>query len=127
MNDNVYTIDEIKKIITPIAKTYGIQKLFLFGSYARGEATPTSDIDFYIVSDSIKNLFVLGGLFADLEEALSKSIDLVTENSMKYNTDTRFFENIQKDRLLIYDDMSLAEDRTTDENPTEYETPIQSM
>ena len=42
----VYSVDEIKKIAVPIAKSYGVDSLSLFGSYARGEATSESDIDF---------------------------------------------------------------------------------
>lgn len=43
--DNVYTIDEIKKNVVPIAKAHDVGRIYLFGSYARGEATPSSDID----------------------------------------------------------------------------------
>ena len=42
------TIEEIKNRIKPIAKTYGIDKISLFGSYAKGEANEESDVDFYI-------------------------------------------------------------------------------
>ena len=42
----VYTIDEIKKIIIPIAKTHGVKSISLFGSYARGEAKENSDFCF---------------------------------------------------------------------------------
>lgn len=48
MSDKIYTIDEIKAIAVPIAKRYGISALYLFGSYARGEATSSSDLDFRI-------------------------------------------------------------------------------
>ena len=40
----LYSIDEIKNRIIPIAKTYGIKSIGLFGSYARGEANDQSDI-----------------------------------------------------------------------------------
>ena len=45
MQKQVYSIDEIRKIVTPIAKQHGVDKVFLFGSYARGDATPASDVD----------------------------------------------------------------------------------
>lgn len=48
MTDKIYSIDEIKKIISPIASRYGVERVFLFGSYARGEATEESDLDFRI-------------------------------------------------------------------------------
>ena len=46
--DKVYTIDEIRAIATPIAKSHGVAALYLFGSYARGDATSESDLDFWI-------------------------------------------------------------------------------
>ena len=39
------SIDEIKSYIIPIVKKYPIQKVILFGSYARGDASDTSDVD----------------------------------------------------------------------------------
>lgn len=45
---SVYTTAEIADKVRPIAKAYGIDKIYLFGSYARGEATEESDIDFYV-------------------------------------------------------------------------------
>lgn len=45
---SVYTTAEIADKVRPIAKAYGIDKVYLFGSYARGEATEESDIDFYV-------------------------------------------------------------------------------
>ena len=38
-----YTIEEIKDKVTPIAQKYGVKRISLFGSYARGEATENSD------------------------------------------------------------------------------------
>ena len=84
MQTQVYSIDEIREIVAPIAKQHGVDKVFLFGSYARGDATPASDV-------------------ADLEDALKKSIDVVTTGSLKYNKDEAFLENLRKDRVLLYE------------------------
>ena len=48
MQTQVYSIDEIREIVAPIAKQHGVDKVFLFGSYARGEADAQSDLDFLI-------------------------------------------------------------------------------
>ena len=45
MSGKIYTIDEIRRIAAPIAARHGVAALYLFGSYARGEATPESDLD----------------------------------------------------------------------------------
>ncbi len=103
MSDHVYSIDEIRDIITPIAKLHGVDKVFLFGSYARGDATASSDVDLCVDAPALRGLFALGGLYADLEDALSKRIDVVTTGSLKYNKDETFLENLRKDRVLLYE------------------------
>ena len=75
MPTQVYSIDEIREIVAPIAKQHGVDKVFLFGSYARGDATPASDVDLCVDAPKLRGLFALGGLYADLEDALKKSID----------------------------------------------------
>ena len=81
----------------------GVDKVFLFGSYARGDATPASDVDLCVDAPKLRGLFALGGLYADLEDALKKSIDVVTTGSLKYNKDEAFLENLRKDRVLLYE------------------------
>lgn len=96
--DKVYTIDEIKEIVVPIAKTHEVGKIYLFGSYARGEATPESDIDLRIEKGKLKGLFALGALYADLEDALSKKLDLLTTGSL----DKKFLKQISGEEVLLY-------------------------
>ena len=54
MCDKIYTIDEIRAIASPIAKSHGVAALYLFGSYARGDATSESDLDFRIEKGQIR-------------------------------------------------------------------------
>ena len=44
----IYAVDEIARIVRPIAQRYGLRAVYLFGSYARGAATEDSDIDLMI-------------------------------------------------------------------------------
>ena len=103
-----YTIEEISRRVSPIAKKYGLSAVFLFGSYARGEATSESDIDLLVDvgGTGINSLFKLGALYNDLEEALGTSIDLVTLDSMEEPTDRRsqlrFREAVNRERKMIY-------------------------
>ena len=78
MTDIVYTLEEIKQIAQPIAQRYRIAALYLFGSYARNEATPQSDIDFRVDRGDLVDLLELGGLFCDLKDAFQKRVDVVT-------------------------------------------------
>jgi predicted nucleotidyltransferase len=95
----VYTLPEIKDIIAPIAKSYGVTKVSVFGSYARGEAIWKSDIDFKVDDGgNIKTLFQLGGLFTDLEEAFRKPVDVVTVDAMS----VEFANAIKGDEVVVY-------------------------
>ena len=102
MSEHIYTTDELKHIVTPIAKFHRLGHVYLFGSYARGDATATSDIDLCIDASSLHGLFSLGGLYADLEGALQKDLDLLTENSLARNKDKSFVENLRRDQVLLY-------------------------
>lgn len=103
----IYTVDEIKQRVEPVAKKYDIEKVYLFGSYARGDATEESDIDLRIDGDQkIRSLIDLSGLFLDFENALQKSIDVVTTDSLRQNINNpltrRFIHTIKKEEELIY-------------------------
>ncbi len=112
MTAKVYTIDEIKDIVTPIAIRHRVTKMYLFGSYARGEADAKSDIDIRIDATNLRTLFALGGLYADLEEALNKSLDLVTTESLRANINDpltrKLIRNIKKDERLIYEELTTS-------------------
>ena len=58
----VYTIDQIKEKIVPVAKQYDLSKIYLFGSYARGEADGKSNIDILLVSDLLSPKTNIGKL-----------------------------------------------------------------
>lgn len=49
----IYTAEEIRRRITPVAVRYRLKAVYLFGSYARGEATDESDIDLLIDTETI--------------------------------------------------------------------------
>ena len=98
MNNKIYSVEEIRDIVTPIAKKHGIAVLYLFGSYARGEATAQSDIDFLMDGGEICSLYQLSAFRLDLEDALGKSVDLLTLG----HSDQVFIRKIRKDEVMIY-------------------------
>ncbi len=99
----IYTLDEIKQHIIPVVQKYDISALYVFGSYARREASEDSDIDLLIDVPNIKNLLVLSGIYQDLEEALGKKIDLITFRALSANNDLSFVENVRRDMVILYD------------------------
>ena len=99
MSEQVYTIEEIRALVAPIAQAYGVERIYLFGSYARGEATPESDLDFRIDRGRVRSLFKLGGLYNAFTDALHKPVDLLTTDSLDMN----FRNEISPEEVMIYE------------------------
>ena len=103
----IYTIEDLKIKITPIAKKYNITTVYIFGSYARGDASEESDVDIMIKREGSKiHGLIMGALYEDLFESIGKDVDLLTEESLEQH-ETKIktpwlYENIIKRRLKIY-------------------------
>ena len=72
----VRTLSEIQDIVSRLARQYGAKRIYLFGSYARGDMNEDSDIDLRIDKGAIQGL-QLAGLLLDLEDSLGVSVDLI--------------------------------------------------
>ena len=92
------TIDEIKTAVTKVGKKYGIKNAYLFGSYARGEATDGSDVDIIIDRGDVHTYKAYFHLGEDIEAELGTKVDLLSTDGIK----PRFFELIKNDRILLY-------------------------
>ncbi len=80
-------VDELLKSkradILQIAAQHGARNVRLFGSVARGDARPDSDIDMLVELEPGRSLFDLGGLLVDLQDLLGRDVDVVTENGLR--------------------------------------------
>ena len=92
------TIEEIKAIVEPIARKYGVERVYLFGSYARGDVTENSDVDLRVDKGSLKGMFALCGLYTEIEEALQIKVDVLTTGSLEDD----FLRKIQMEEVLLY-------------------------
>ena len=81
---DVYDIEEIKRRLTPVFQRYGVRKAVLFGSYAKGEARPVSDVD--ILVDSGLRGLVFYGLLGEVCDTLDKDVDLIDVREVIYNS-----------------------------------------
>lgn len=104
----IYTVSEIQQIVIPIAKKYHLRAVYLFGSYARGTATESSDVDLLVDTEgtAIKSLLDLAAVYCDLEEALGKRVDLLTLSSFMQTTsmpsETAFRNAVNEERRTLY-------------------------
>lgn len=89
----------IKEKVSEVAKNYDIDKIYLFGSYVKGQATEQSDIDIYMES----NLFGLDyfGFAEKLREKLHKRIGLLSNKTVKQMS--MISQEIESTGILIYE------------------------
>jgi predicted nucleotidyltransferase len=107
----VLTIDEIKNKVIPIARKYEFPAIYLFGSYARGEATLNSDFDFIVDTSgsNVRSAFQMGGVFNDFEDAFgADNVDLIDLGNviLENRVDSvlpSMRENLLKEMVKIYD------------------------
>jgi predicted nucleotidyltransferase len=82
-------IDENRAEILRIAASHGATRVRIFGSYARGEAGPDSDVDLLINLESGRDLLDLVAIKLDLEDLLGRPVHVVTEGAISpYMRDT---------------------------------------
>ena len=98
INPTVLTIKQIKDRIIPVLLKHNIHEIYLFGSYARGEAKNTSDVDIYCESGDIKTFIDQGYLEDELVEALGKDVDIVFIGS---RMDDFFKKQLEGDKIRI--------------------------
>lgn len=94
----ILTLDEIKKACISVFSKYPVEYCYLFGSYAKGKATPLSDVDLFI-NTSVTGLKFFG-LIEELREALKKRVDLLDQRQIEGNF--ALTNEILKDGIKIY-------------------------
>lgn len=91
---------EMIQKIAEYFKTQPVLKAWLFGSFARGEETPESDVDILVVLDPSQPVGMkFFGMYEDLKELLGRPVDLVVERSLAPFAR----ESVEHDKLLIYE------------------------
>ena len=95
------TIDEIKNIITPLVSPYPISRVILFGSYARGEAAESSDVDLIIDSEGRMNAFDYFGVAGLIIKKMPVSVDIFELREINRPSD--MFDNINNEGVVIYE------------------------
>ena len=83
--------------ILALAERYGAHNVRVFGSVARGEAGPQSDIDLLVYLEPGRSLLDLGGLLMDLRDLLQVSVDVGTEAMLK----ERMRERVLREAVVL--------------------------
>ena len=100
VNDFVMSTTLISKAIADYFKTQPVVKAWIFGSFARGEDTPLSDVDLLVQyeEDGI-SLLKHAAMICELEKILDRPVDIVEDGTLR----PRVRERVNQDRRLIYE------------------------
>lgn len=96
--ENIKKIEELKEKIIPILKANDVVRSSVFGSFARGEDTPESDIDLLVEFGKAKGLFEFVRLQREIGERLGKKVDLLTYKAIH----PLVKDYIYKDEIKLY-------------------------
>ena len=91
-------LQQIRRTVCDLGARYGAERIYLFGSWARGEAGDGSDIDLRIDRGEIRGL-AMGGLLVDLEDALGTKVDLLSTKALRQD----FLDAIADEEILLYE------------------------
>ena len=93
-------IGQMKKKIIPILKRYGVEYAGVFGSVARGEDTPKSDVDIVVRVGRIPfGIWGFVGLRQDIERAHGKKVDVAST----YGMHAHFASHVKRDAVTLYE------------------------
>lgn len=95
------TLVDISATVSRVLPRYDVREAYLFGSFARGEQKPKSDIDLRIVCGGSMTFGMLYELTLELEEALVRKVDIVTNPPEHMRP--AFRKSIEKDEVRLYE------------------------
>src|SRR5690554_6174874 len=94
----ILNYDDIVKVVNKVSSNYNVEYVYLFGSYAKGNARPDSDVDL-LINTKEKGLSYFG-LVEELRNQLKKNVDLINVTELAENNELLL--EILKDGVKIY-------------------------
>lgn len=95
------TFVDISSAVSRVLPRYDVREAYLFGSFARGEQTPDSDIDLRLVCDDTMTFGTPYELSLELEKELERKIDIVTNPPERMRP--AFRKNLEQDEVRLYE------------------------
>lgn len=97
----MFSLTDISTAVSRVLARYDVREAFLFGSFARGEQTPDSDIDLRLVCGKTMTFGTLYELFHELEKELGRKVDIVT--NPPDHMQPAFCKNLEQDEVRLYE------------------------
>ena len=101
----LYDMEQLRALVAPVAKDFGVRSVYAFGSYGRGQANGESDLDLRIEAGAIRSLFALADFRQTLEDRLNIPVDVVTSDI----DDRDFLRAIARDEVIKSEPPSSAD------------------
>ena len=99
MSEKMYQYDEIAARVKPLMEKYKVGEMYLFGSYARGEATGDSDLDFLVYGGEQFKRTMIFALGEDLRKVLDKNVDIYEIRELNEGSD--FYNTVMREKVLV--------------------------
>ena len=101
MTTNIYSIEDIKKMICEVLANTDVEKAILFGSYAKNTPTSQSDIDILIDSNGkIKGLRFFA-IIDMIREKFDKDVDVIEKSEIEKNS--KIEKEIERTGIVVYE------------------------
>ena len=97
--NRIYSISELRAILSPIFVAHGVKRAVLFGSYAKGLATPRSDVDL-LVDSGLRGLAFFG-LLDSVASALDTPVDLIDTSQIERGSQIE--QEVSKNGVNIFE------------------------
>ena len=97
---NTISTTKLKRLLNPVFTKHDVDRVYLFGSYAKGKATPKSDIDLFVDSQLRGLKFV--GLIEDIAH-VTKNHDVDVINTTHIDPNSQIAHEIQNSGVLLYE------------------------
>jgi hypothetical protein len=93
------SIEELRSIVAPVAEKHNVDRVYLFGSVARGDHNENSDYDFCVECPKIRGIFAFSGFFQELRTAVGNEIDLVDMDAIR----PEFLNKIKAEGVVLFE------------------------
>ena len=97
--DKLLSMEVLVERVRAVVDKYNIDEIYLFGSYARGEATEDSDLDFLVFGGASFKRTMIFAVAEELRKALDKDVDVFEISEI--NQDSSFYRAIMEERVLV--------------------------
>ena len=95
---NLARMNELENIVKEVLVPYGVKRAYIFGSVARGEENPQSDLDMLLVFERPVGLLAIARIERELSERLGRTVEVVTEGALS----PLLRAIVEKERVLVY-------------------------